>query len=350
MWIPPDILNNEGPRRWFLDSPETDVLSPRRERELLLELAECKGRIAEATRRPDGSNWGACPADAEFQALIRDLTGAGPAADPRTAALRPLARRYQEVRTALALANSRLVAHIAKRYADRGIAPSDLVQEGFCGLLTAIDRFDPRNATRLATYAVWWIRQAMQRAIAGSAYPVRLNPKQLRRLARAMPRSDAVLAGLPVAADPRGEPQSESLWRELAAIRPRVSLDTPCRDDGATPLAHLLAAASDPERDEGEAVEALARMIADLKPREQAVLKMRFGLDGEPRHSLSQVSKTLDVSKERVRQIQERALQKLRRIADGCGPCDEGRARPATAAISRPSQARSGLVRTAAGD
>ena len=83
------------------------------------------------------------------------------------------------------MANVRLVAHVAKRYHDRGIPPGDLIQEGFCALLVAIDRFDVVNETRLATYAIWWIRQAIQRAVAGGAYPVRLNPRQLHQLAQA---------------------------------------------------------------------------------------------------------------------------------------------------------------------
>src|SRR5262249_7016049 len=83
-------------------------------------------------------------------------------------------------------AHSRLVAYIARRYLNRGVSPADLIQEGFCGLLEAIDRFDTINTTRLATYAAWWIRQALQRAIAGAGYPVRLSPRQLRRLAQSL--------------------------------------------------------------------------------------------------------------------------------------------------------------------
>src|SRR5262249_6038768 len=116
---------------------------------------------------------------------IRKLANSAPGSEPDTVAVRLLARRYQETRNKLALANIRLVAHLAKRYHDRGIPPADLLQEGFAGLLLAIDRFNPVNSTRLATYAVWWIRQAIQRAVAAGAYPVRLNPKQLQRLVRA---------------------------------------------------------------------------------------------------------------------------------------------------------------------
>jgi RNA polymerase primary sigma factor len=333
MWTH-EVLNNEVSRRWFLDSPEADVLSTTQERTLLLELTDCRRRLLEAIRRPDGSGWGSSAADPDFPRAVRELASAVTNPDPHTAALRALARRYQEIRSALAMANSRLVAHIAKRYANRGITLSDLIQEGFCGLLTAIDRFDSANTTRLATYAVWWIRQAMQRAVAGGAYPVRLNPKQLQRLARAIPQYPEIPGGLVAEIPPSNGDRSPSNWRELAAIRPKVSLDVPCRNDGSTPLAELLASEPDTDQDDSETMELLDSMIRILKPRERAVLTLRFGLDGESRHSLSQVSKVLDVSKERIRQIQERALEKLRIAADGrgildaCSAVDRG-ARPA---------------------
>ena len=93
---------------------------------------------------------------------MHDLATNVKALEPATLAIALRARRYQEIRNALAMANSRLVAHIAKRFFNRGISAADLIQEGFCGLMAAIDRFDTANTTRLATYAGWWIRQAMQ--------------------------------------------------------------------------------------------------------------------------------------------------------------------------------------------
>jgi RNA polymerase primary sigma factor len=317
------VLHNGGPRRAFLDAPEAEVLSRENERRMLLELADCTARLLQATRRPDGSEWGSTVGDAEFQRVVRDLAGAGTTTDPHTAALRAVARRHQEIRTALALANSRLVAYLAKRFSNRGVASADLIQDGFCGLLIAIDRYDPSNTTRLATYAGWWIRQAMQQTIAGGAYPVRLNPKQLQRLRRAIAQCPAIPVSLPATAHQSHEDRSATPWRELAALRPRVPLDASCRNDGLTPLSDLLATAREPVENESEAVEYLGSLLGVLKPREQVVLKLRFGLDGESRHSLSQVSTALSISKERVRQIQERALQKLRVAADerdGLGP------------------------------
>jgi RNA polymerase primary sigma factor len=305
-----------GHRRWFLDAPEAQVMSAAHERELLLELAECRRGLQRATRRPDGSEWDLSRPDAEFRRAVRGLAADGPGA----ASVADLARRYEEIRTALAMANSRLVAYLARRYLNRGISPADLLQEGFCGLLEAIDRFDPVNTTRLATYATWWIRQALQRAIADGSYPVRLTPRQLRRLTHcpAAGAADAPAPSLDSTDDPiapPARPRAAAGWYERAAIRPRVSLDASSRPDGSTPLADLLASfpEADPEADEpSESVEAL---LAALTPREQYILKLRFGLDGQPRHSLSQIGAILTISKERVRQLQDRALRKLRDAA-----------------------------------
>ena len=322
------LLDADAPRRWFLDSPEARVMTAARERELLLELDDCRRRFLRATRRPDGTEWDLSRPDAEFRRAVRGLAdvdenqhGDGDD-DDRHGAIPHLARRYEEIRGALAMANSRLVAYLARRYLNRGISPADLLQEGFCGLLEAIDRFDPVNTTRLATYASWWIRQALQRAIANGSYPVRLTPRQLRRLAQCLPPSSATVTteAQGPADDPRAgrsaapptphrQPPS---WGELAAIRPRVSLDAVCRTDESTPLVELLAFFPEVDQKDDDLSESLGSLLTALSPREQFVLKLRFGLDGEPHHSLSQLGTILAVSKERVRQIQDRALRKLR--------------------------------------
>jgi RNA polymerase primary sigma factor len=330
-----EVLDADGPRHWFLDMPEAHVMSAARERELLLELAECRRNLLLATRRPDGSEWDLSRPDAEFRRAVRGLTdghgplnstspgdGTAPSDRPGALAAPHLARRYEEIRGALAMANSRLVAYIARRYFNRGISPSDLLQEGFCGLLEAIDRFDPVNTTRLATYAAWWIRQAIQRAIADGSYPVRLTPRQLRRLAQSLPRSPGLADGdvstlplTPRMGRPVHDGDQPANWQELAAIRPRVSLDAVSRFDESTPLAEILAVIPNDDHQTEDRAESVVALIAALNPREQLIVKLRFGLDGQPRHSLSQIGEVLAVSKERVRQIQDRALRKLRDAA-----------------------------------
>lgn len=289
-----------------LDEAETRLLTGSEERTLLRSLAECKDKLAEALASirtaddaPDG--------DADPHALahyIADFYAQG--ADARKEArLGATFRRYSELRGRLAMANMRLVAHVAKRFRDRGIAYSDLLQEGFCGLLEAIDRFDLTHETKLATYATWWIRQAMQRAVAAGAYPVRLSPRHLRQLAQ---NQDEIERGV-------APGSTEMIHRIHAATRPTVSLDA-SSDDGSR--FSLLQTMSDPEGDRTLDVdmdEAIAKLIDSLRPREQEVLALRFGLGGANRLSLSQVGKVLAVSKERVRQIQDRALEKLRLMA-----------------------------------
>jgi RNA polymerase primary sigma factor len=338
-----DFLDAGGPRRWFLDAPETQVMSAARERELLLELAECRRGLLSATRRADGSEWDLSRPDAEFRRAVRCLAGDDPAGDaaaepepgpadddppdgPSPAAVPHLARRYEEIRGALAMANSRLVAYLARRYLNRGISPADLIQEGFCGLLEAIDRFDPVNTTRLATYATWWIRQALQRAIADGSYPVRLTPRQLRRLSQRPLRAPAPDPGPhdDRIAPPPADLRPVANWHELAAIRPRVSLDAASRLDGSTPLADLLAFLPEAGDEADDPCRSVDSLLAALGPREQFILKLRFGLDGQPRHSLSQIGAVLAISKERVRQIQDRALRKLRDTAASPEPHPDG--------------------------
>jgi RNA polymerase primary sigma factor len=169
----------------LLNCPEAKVLSANEERDLLIELVDCRQRLLEALRRLAGLEWDGAGLGTEFQQMVRELANSAPRFDPPSEPFSPLARRYQEIRTRLVMANVRLVAHIAKRYQGRGVSPGDLIQEGICALLMAIDRFDLVNPTRLATYAIWWIRQGIQRAVAAGAYPVRLNPRHLRQLARA---------------------------------------------------------------------------------------------------------------------------------------------------------------------
>ena len=293
-----------------LDPDATRVLGARRERQLLGELAECRRTLAEALADLPG----APPAvGADDPGALARYLAAGWTGDGRVGArLGAVYRRYGELRATLALANLRLVAHVAKRFRDRGIAQVDLIQEGFCGLLEAIDRFDLSHRTKLATYATWWIRQAMQRAVAEGAYPVRLSPRHLRQLARSQDARDP-------AAAPAGAmtpaPHPDLIGRIQTATRPAVSLDAALDPDGRFRLVQVV---RDPAAAGGEAVdaaEAVGKLLRSLRSRERQVLALRFGLGGKPRQSLSQVGKVLRVSKERVRQIQDGALRKLRAVA-----------------------------------
>ena len=295
-----------------LDSSDTRVLGSREEREILQELGDCKRKLAEALAHIPGYEMprGADDPQALAHHIASFYTGHGPS----EARLGAIFRRYSELRGKLALANMRLVAHVAKRFRDRGLSYSDLLQEGFCGLLEAIDRFDLTHQTKLATYATWWIRQSMQRAVAAGAYPVRLSPRHLRQLAQNQGEF-APTDGLPNACHDVPGVSSEMIQRIHTATRPTISLDATLDSDSNF---NLMQTMSDPEGDRTGDIdmdEAIGKMMDVLRPREQQVLALRFGLGGKSRLSLSQVGKILEVSKERVRQIQDRALEKLRAVA-----------------------------------
>ena len=179
---------DDGAELATLDSQQTEVLGAQRERELLRDLARCKAKLAEALAEVPGAP---PPEGADDPRALSEYIAQTYASEcPAQASLGAVYRRYSELRSQLALANMRLVAHVAKRFRDRGLSYSDLLQEGFCGLLESIDRFDLTHGTKLATYATWWIRQAMQRAVAAGAYPVRLSPRHLRQLAQNQGEAD----------------------------------------------------------------------------------------------------------------------------------------------------------------
>jgi len=288
-----------------------DVLSERDEQDLLEELAACRRKLAAglASLRDVAAPGGADDPQATAQFRAQGCLGDG----RDHARLGAVHRRYAELRDTLAMANMRLVAHIAKQFRDRGIPYPDLLQEGFCGLLAAIDRFDTARETRLATYATWWIRNSMQTAVAAGAYPVRLTPRHLRRLARNQDQLD-----LPrPAGDSSHRPSEPSdVLRSIhSATRPTVSLDAGRSRDSALHLTQALGV-SDAEAYADVDGDGVRILMDSLGPRERQVLSLRFGLGGGERLSLSQVGGLLAVSKERIRQIQESALKKLRDLIE----------------------------------
>ena len=245
-------------------------------------------------------------------------------ADELTALARILRRRqeaYQKVRRELAEANLRLVVSIAKNYRNRGLPFADLIQEGNRGLMRAVDKFEYRRGFKFGTYATWWIRQGVQRALADNARTVRVPCHQIGLLSK-MERKRCEMS-VATGRDPTSEELALALGmkaedtRSLRVVgRQPVSLHEPVGGDGERALEDFLSDGGTPtpgeHADQRLLRERINEVLRSLAPREREVIELRFGLrDGHPR-TLDEVAKQYGITRERIRQIEARGLLKLR--------------------------------------
>lgn len=241
--------------------------------------------------------------------------------DPNSERWQVLAAAGDDAREQLIRANTRLVVSIAKRYMSRSVPFLDLIQEGNLGLMRAVEKFDHRRGFRFSTYATWWIRQTITRAIADQGRTIRVpvhmtdRIRLLHRIIRNLeqetgqkPTPEAIAAEMKISA-------RKVRWM-LRVSQPPLSLESPVGDDEDSELGHFIP--SDNMPSPVQAItdtmlrEKVTELLDSLTPREARVLSLRFGLQNEVSHTLEEVGEHFGLTRERIRQIEGRALRRLR--------------------------------------
>ncbi len=299
------------PQEWGDDEPQERGRDP--VRTYLREI----GRVPLLSREQEVELAQAFEAGQEAEAKMRD-----DAASPEEAErLRLVMREGEKAREQLTVANLRLVVSIAKRYMHRGVSFLDLIQEGNMGLMRAVEKFDWRKGYKFSTYATWWIRQSITRAIADQARTIRVPVhtvealQELRRLRREYIQKNGMAPSYEDLANLLGTSVDRVKKIDQAASY-TASLERPLSDDDEDTLGDFLADTSVPspyrEALRAKLKEELRRALQGLDGREREILELRYGLrDGHPR-TLKEVAAMFDVTRERVRQIEIKALEKLK--------------------------------------
>lgn len=278
-------------------------------------------------------------AEAELKKLRHRIGGKGKAATgkangARVKALTEALECGNDARQRMIKANLRLVVKIAQDYANYGLPLLDLISEGNIGLMKAVERFEPRKGAKLSTYAAWWIKQAVKRALANQGKTIRLPVHMADKISR-MRRIAAQLSE-EYGRDPTDDELAEELGvsaakvsqLRTASVRP-ASLNSTIGDSDGSELGELVGdeAAFTPSEwvQTNDITNEMLRLLGVLDERERTILKMRYGLDGGDAMTLEEVGERFQVTRERIRQLQNIGLRKLRRAIDRKDRCSPER-------------------------
>ncbi|HSK16257.1 MAG TPA: sigma-70 family RNA polymerase sigma factor [Gaiellaceae bacterium] len=292
-------------------------------------LEELKIEVVEEGEAGAGPNLEVAERDVSTDALQLFLKDIGKVSLLTAAQEVELAKRIERgdhaAKQTMVESNLRLVVSIAKNYRNQGLPFLDLIQEGTLGLVRAAEKFDYRKGFKFSTYATWWIRQAVARALADKARTIRMPVHVVEKLNK-IGRIERKLLG-----ELGREPTTEEIARELdlaveevehirRSAQVPVSLEKPVGDDEESEFGHFLADDHEPAPDEAAETtmrrETLRRILQTLSLRERRVLEMRYGLDGQQPRTLDEVGRTFNVTRERVRQIENQCLKKLQALAE----------------------------------